>query len=522
LGRGGQGDAVATAFTEGPPGVYTAGITSRALGVKDVTVTWKNSTPVAPLNPPGQTTVEINPDRYDPAHSGFAVSNFAEVVADGAADHVQTVTVHLGDAWANPISGRAADLSAGAVSVTDPAVHATVADFRPAAAPGDYLADITSTVAGEFKVTVSLVDGTDTESVVARGNDVAVFVPGDPGGRSSLEVDRRTVTVGEVITATAKLIDNEGNPVQATDVTFWTTPAIALPNNGEVTTSPTTGEAVIQITTTRKGDYVLHAEYGTPSVELPGSPTNLTFEPGPPVFRSDRTVLKGTTDDRLANGVSYHTATATVVDEYNNTIVDAAIEFHIGGVGSPAPGYEVTGRTDTSGQVTIRIVSANYLAGTSTVWAEVNSQPITDGTTPEPLTLNQPYITPGVASGSTIAVNPPETSPTRQPRARSPTMSASAPGLGVTWALAAAMADVGRPASSPTRSRRLAAKSNSPRMARSVIAATRSPTPAMAANRSIPSVATRVESTSMTNRRRHRPSARCWLTRGRGFPWGSP
>jgi hypothetical protein len=404
-GTGGIGTGSVGQWSEISEGVYRAAVTSTVWGVKTITVDWAGQS-INPATPPGTATVEFVAGPPDEDQSSFTVTD-SDQVADGTLAHAHTITVTLLDAHLNPVTdlGTAVLEGDAVLPGSDPLVRATVGAFTPTPARGVYVASVTSTVAGSFGVSVSLVDGGSRVSVVARGNDVAVFVPGDPGGRSSLVVDRVRAVVGETITATVTLLDDEGNPPAATTVTFWTSPAIELPNNGEVVTSAATGVAVMPVVTTRKGGYVLHAEYGTVSREVPGSPVSLTFDPGPPVFRANRTRVEGSTGDRLANGVAYHTATVTVVDEYENTIVETPVEFHVGGVGSVAAGYAPSGRTDSAGQLTVRIVSAAYVAGVSMVWAEVDGRSVTDGVSVDPVVVEQVFVTPGVASGSTYAVS---------------------------------------------------------------------------------------------------------------------
>ena len=108
------------------------------------------------------------------------------------------------------------------------------------------------------------------------------------------------------------------------------------------------------------------------------------------------------------------------------------------------------------------------------------------------------------ASGRTISMNPPETSPTVNPRRLRVRTSVRAPGVRRTCARTWSSTDAGRPASSATRSCRLSAKSSSPRMARSVTAVTSASRPAWTAISSMTSSWIRVESTSMTTRRRPR------------------
>src|SRR5690625_2963953 len=104
------------------------------------------------------------------------------------------------------------------------------------------------------------------------------------------------------------------------------------------------------------------------------------------------------------------------------------------------------------------------------------------------------------ASGSTISRNPPETSPTRPPRPRTSATSSRAPAESSTAARTSSSTATSRPASVATRSRRLAAKSSSPRIARSVTSATCSRVPACSASSSMTSAVMSVESTSMTSR----------------------
>ena len=104
------------------------------------------------------------------------------------------------------------------------------------------------------------------------------------------------------------------------------------------------------------------------------------------------------------------------------------------------------------------------------------------------------------ARGRTISMNPPETSPTGHPRASSSSISSRAPGDGSTAASTSASTDSGRPASVATRSCSDAAKSISPRIARSVISVTSTSEPACAASSSTTSPVMNVESTSMTTR----------------------
>ena len=108
------------------------------------------------------------------------------------------------------------------------------------------------------------------------------------------------------------------------------------------------------------------------------------------------------------------------------------------------------------------------------------------------------------ARGRTISMKPPDTRATVKPSRLRVRTSVRAPGVSRTSARTSSSTDVGRPARCATRSRKLAAKSSSPRMARSVTAATSGPRPACAAISSITSSWISVESTSIITSRRPR------------------
>ena len=107
------------------------------------------------------------------------------------------------------------------------------------------------------------------------------------------------------------------------------------------------------------------------------------------------------------------------------------------------------------------------------------------------------------ASGSITSANPPETAARVNPSRRRVRHSVRAPGVSRTAARTSSSTPTGSPARQATRSCRLAAKSSSPRIARSVTAATCSALPACPASSSITSSWIRVESTSM----HHQPAA---------------
>jgi protocatechuate 3,4-dioxygenase beta subunit len=404
-GTGGIGNGSVGPWTEISTGVYRASITSTVWGIKRVEVSWAGEA-IAATDPPGTTTIEFVPGPISDPDSFFSVST-GDVVADGDADHYHTVTVTLRDADDNPITdlGTSVIEASATLPGADPPVIAPVSGFTPSGSPGVYTAHVTSTVAGDFTVTAGVRTG-DVVRPIRSGtnNTVAHFIAGDPGGLSELTVDRTSARVREIITATATLVDGEGNPVRPTVVTFWTDPPIALAGNGEVTTGEGTGQARITITTTRAGDYQVYAAYGTPPVDVPRSPIAITFTPGNPVFGEGLTELTGSDGTRLADGVDYHIATVTVRDGDANPIPGAAVEVSVGGVGALASGQSPSGLADAGGQYTVRIVSPAFLAGTSTVHATVNGETLTDGQSTDPVVLRQSFINPDIGDGSTYTL----------------------------------------------------------------------------------------------------------------------
>ena len=105
------------------------------------------------------------------------------------------------------------------------------------------------------------------------------------------------------------------------------------------------------------------------------------------------------------------------------------------------------------------------------------------------------------------AVNPPDTNAALAPCAFIVASKVSPPGISVMRSASTrSMTDASSPASNPTRSCNAPSKSTSPFIARTVIAATRSPTPASVASSSMHSCWIMVESISASSRRFLRPS----------------
>ncbi|MDR1152635.1 MAG: Ig-like domain-containing protein, partial [Bifidobacteriaceae bacterium] len=367
LGRGG----VAPWVPEGN-GVYTARVTSTVPGTKTLEVTVANQ-PIAPVDPFGQLTMVFVHGSVAQL-STFTVSQDDQTVANGRDTHGVEAT--LVDGEGNPITDMTGITLVGTAVLagSSGAVHATVADFEPTAAPGVYRATITATRAGTYDVSVSAAWNGSGFNLTADGPASAVFIPGPPGAASTFQVFPAVVPAGGTVTATATLLDDDGNPVRPTDVRFWTVPPLALPANGVVTTAEGSAQATIEFTPTDVGPLEVHAAWGDPAHELPASPMEIAVRTGGPVFGSGLSELTGTTGYRQADGIDSHTVTVTAKDAYGNPIPDLPVVFTLGEHAAPVTGDELHGTTGEDGTYAIRVVSTT--GGDAVVSATLDGVPV--------------------------------------------------------------------------------------------------------------------------------------------------
>ena len=169
------------AWTNNGDGTYTATITSTVAGAKTLTTAFDGST--IPVK--GNNLARFVAGGVDVTNAGtkFTVTEGARV-ADGDGTH--NVTVTLVDKNGNPVVD--AD-TAKLVAVSDPA-NATFGSWTNNG-DGTYTATITTTVAGDKKITTSF----DSGAIKASGNDVARFTAG--GVDVNNAGTKFTVTEGE-------------------------------------------------------------------------------------------------------------------------------------------------------------------------------------------------------------------------------------------------------------------------------------------------------------------------------------
>ncbi|MDR0432043.1 MAG: Ig-like domain-containing protein, partial [Bifidobacteriaceae bacterium] len=209
--RGTAGDATVSEFTESTTtaGTYTAEVTSTTAGSFTVAVTFDGEA----LSAGGANTaaVFVEPSTPGPVvsipDSDFEVSADADIPVGG----VQTVTVRLRDADLVAVPDKADLLAATAGD-------ATVSAFTESTTTtGTYTAEVTSTTAGSFTVSVTF-DGEALSAGLA--NAVAVFVPADET-LARLVVTPTSVGVGGSVQMVLVVSDGSGAGKSGVPVRLW-------------------------------------------------------------------------------------------------------------------------------------------------------------------------------------------------------------------------------------------------------------------------------------------------------------
>jgi hypothetical protein len=375
-------DWVKTEFVEGPPGVYTAQVTSTWASTFDVTVTHGGSVvPPDPTLTPRRTQLVFKAGVFAEGKSWFVVSG-GRVKADGLAAH--TITVVARDGNGNPIPG-------GTIGADDPAHHfVSVSPFEYA--NGVYTASLRSSTAGSHTMTATFRPTPTANPVTVRNvnpdtgqllNSIAEFESGDPCDRnSSLTITPvGTVVDGSVIANGADMFRLEvelrdcsatPNPVPNQRVTFEV-PGVEPPVSEYVTTGDT-GRAVWELKSTRAVDAQVSATFQVPgqgTTHVTGSPATVVFRAGPPDPRES--TLVGTTGERRPNGVSFHEATVTVKDANANPVSGQLVSFSVGAPGRVSQTIPATSISGPDGKVVIQVVS-DLVPGTSIVTAKLGDQ----------------------------------------------------------------------------------------------------------------------------------------------------
>ncbi|MDR0432697.1 MAG: CshA/CshB family fibrillar adhesin-related protein [Bifidobacteriaceae bacterium] len=356
-------------FTSRVPGTYTVHAT--ILGLDGVTQTVPRGS--------GEVQVEFITGPPALGTSWFTVTDDASVKANGRDS--QTLSVFLADASGVGVPGLAdADLQGTGI---DDLLHMRLDKNGPvfgvfvedSAKPGLYLAPITSTVAGTFKVGVDLAQSNGTALPlglqVPSGKDTTLFGSdqADPTN-SSLSVNPTQQEVTKMVTITATVKDRGGNAVVGQTVRFWVVDSDGNPvefSPDQLAREPRTvegGIASTDFTTTVAGTYWVHAAL----IDLPGStgPVPLPESGDLSVeFTAlqqadmDLSVLTGTDNERRVVGGAdpegIHTALVTVVDASpaHNPLIGLGVDFRRNGTsigGDPI-------QTDANGQAMLRFTS---------------------------------------------------------------------------------------------------------------------------------------------------------------------
>jgi adhesin/invasin len=368
---------------EGPPGVYTATMTSTYAATFDITVTHATAGTIQPdpgVSPP-RTTLRFVAGAPDPRYTSFSVTTAPpDRVANGLDFHTLTATIRDGNQNGVPgLTVRAQD--------TELPEHVVSVDTftTTAITAGVYTAALRSSTSGSFPMTATWATSpTATEtSLSATGNRVAVFEPGgvDPG-MSTLSVTPRPATgdVGVVVgrgtwELRVEARDAQGNPVGGESVRLrvpGVEPALSqvVPVDEVTLTTGDSGVAIYTLNSTKAGPFTVSA-YVNGIDEVTGSPQQVVFVPGG--SDPERTELVGSTGSRLADGQAAHTATVRVRDQYGNLVTGQRVAFQVDQVGTVRSTIPPDGLSDANGEVVISIVS-DAMIGESVVTAKLGDQ----------------------------------------------------------------------------------------------------------------------------------------------------
>ncbi|GAA3589243.1 hypothetical protein GCM10022198_11360 [Klugiella xanthotipulae] len=310
-----------SAFTEsaGAPGTYTATVTSTLAGDKDITVTLG----VNSVQASGNSVASFIAGGVDLANSGSGYSvSTGDASVDGGS---HTVTVTLADEFGNPVSDAAGTLLADA---TGDLGSGTISVFTElGGTPGTYTASVTSSLAGDKTITVTL----SGDDVTASGNTVATFIAGgvdtgNPGTRFSVSGGTEVVGLG-AHTVTVTLADADGNPVSgaAAGLTLDTASAIGTGSLGTFTETATDGTYTATVTSSVAGDKTMTVDYAGDAVSASGNAI-ASFIAGDVDLAAVGSGYSVSTGDETV-GTGSHTVTVTLVDALDNPVSGRAADL---------------------------------------------------------------------------------------------------------------------------------------------------------------------------------------------------
>lgn len=335
-------DITVGAFQEQPsaPGTYVARISATQPGSATITVTATGAGKdgadvVIPLKQGGNAIATfIEGPKVTPEKSSFEVGE-TPAVADGTA--TVPVTVHLGDQTGAGIEGSANIIVPKQLRLTSdqcsaaPSTGDTFTYTCDSAADGSITAQLTTTVAGDYVVKVTVPNGTaeGAELTATDGKNTAHFVAGEPDleTKSSFKVSSGAVQVGGAHTLTVTLRDANGNPVKGAVAKL----AASLTGLDGATvgtlTETAAGIYTAKITSEKAGTATAAVTYKGTAVKVDKN-DKAVFVAGPFHPGSSELVVKNTATDAVVDTVAAGTGVTilfTPKDEYGNpTAVTAA------------------------------------------------------------------------------------------------------------------------------------------------------------------------------------------------------
>ncbi|MDR6270528.1 invasin domain 3-containing protein [Arthrobacter russicus] len=300
-------------WTNNGDGTYTATITSTVAGNKKISTTFDGGT----IKASGNDTARFVAGGVDVTNAGtkFTVTEGARV-ADGDGTH--NVTVTLVDKDGNPVLN--AD-TAKLAAVSDPA-NATIGAWTNNG-DGTYTAKITTTVAGNKKITTSF----DGGAIKADGNDVARFTAGgvdvnNAGTKFTVTEGNRVADGTATHTVTVTLVDKDGNPVPDADTSKLT--AASDPANATIGTWTNNGDGTYTatITSTVAGAKKISTSFDSGAIKADGNDM-ARFVAGPVDVTNAGTKFTVTEGNRVADGSATHSVTVTLADKDGNPVLNA-------------------------------------------------------------------------------------------------------------------------------------------------------------------------------------------------------
>ncbi|WP_227160328.1 Ig-like domain-containing protein, partial [Enterobacter cloacae] len=336
--------------TTGADGKATADITSTTAGTYAVTAivngksVQKNTTFVADTG-----TAEI-------------VAANMTVEPDGAAANgtdKNTVKVSVTDAQGNVVPDTEVSFNVAGSAAITPASGKTDAN-------GKVSADITSIVAGTYKVSASVNGKTQVKDTTFVADSATAEIT---DANLTIEPDNSPANGTAKNGVVAVVTDAQGNLVPGAAVSFTVADGASI-----TTVTGTTGadgRATAEVTSTTAGTYLV-----TATVNGKATSRNTTFVADSTTAEITDANLTIDPDNSPANGVAKNGVVAVVTDAQGNLVPGAAVSFT---VEDGASITTVTGTTGADGKATAEVTST--AAGTYLVTATVNGKATQKNTT---------------------------------------------------------------------------------------------------------------------------------------------